>query len=483
MAEALRRLLWLFPLLGLGSVALFAILSQIPAVRHAQELPTFYNPQPVTAQSETQKALERLLAGDAHAAERLQELGGAALPEILPRLPRLSIKERREVSNALWPIAKRMQIRQTALFLPQAAERAERTDHRDARLLFWQRYYQDHDLDFRPVSVTRIARRLAERSVNLRRADLLALDTYALPFLVDQLGRVTSQEDVERIERLSKAISHASQQDFYLESNASVDQARRLATKIRAYWDDEGAKWTHFDRFETLAARLSQTAFAIWAFRTGRALLGIDSPVLFESIYDAARSSLFLLALGLVGALLVGPAIATGMQLSLFRRSTWQGKQWEPRVALSLLMALLLPGLLVHAPESSLLLGFVALATGGLFSAYLLQRELMDRLDWRSHHVLRTRAPLGRVFAVARWLSPSIPTLAPIVTAEVLVWMTCLEASSPTQGLGSLTLAAYTAGKIDWLMAICLGAGLATAAIQLVADMTLGTARWRRGES
>jgi hypothetical protein len=480
MIEALRRLLWLVPLVALGAFGLFVALSQSPRVREHQSWPLIYNPHPKSARSVAQGAIEDILAGKPGAAARLRRLGGAALPHVLPRLAALSIGDRRLVTEALIPLRHRLErVRQGPLLSPDSFRRIQPGDE---DLVYWERFYQEHDLDFRPISVARLTRRLAERSLNLRQGDLLVLDTYALPYLVSQLGRVTTSADVERIARLVPLIARATNRSYELPKGASVDEARNLTTQIRRDWDRIGPKWTQLDRFETLAARLSQTEFAVWVFRTGRALTGLDTPVLLQRITDESGVSPLLLVVAALGALLLGPALATLLSLLWITQSLTRSHR-ETRTALGIGLCLLVPGTLLHAPDNRLLSAGLTLLVSTLSSTYLLHKELKDRIDWRSRGVLASRTPRERLAAMIRWLAPSIPTFAPIFVAEIFLWMGCIELSSSLEGWGKTTALAYQRGDIEFLMAVCLSLGLLTAALQLVADASLGNARFQRGES
>src|SRR5690606_21534669 len=153
--------------------------------------------------------------------------------------------------------------------------------------------------------------------------------------------------------------------------------------------------------------------------------------------------------LGLGGALLLGPVTAAALQLWGFGRRTFRGGRLEARTALSITLALVVPGMILHAPESTGLRGLLAATAGGTVSAFLLHRELTDRMAWRSHHVLRSRRPLRRLSAVTNWLAPSIPTFAPIATAEVIVWVACLELGSGASGLTRALVLGYEAGDIE----------------------------------
>lgn len=484
MTEALRRILWLVPVLVGGAICLFFLFGSTPRFQQRLEQPLFYNPEPLSAQRAARDALADLVAGKPGAEERIQELGGAALPHVLPSLSSLHIETRRRVADALWPIAERMGIAGTTPFRAATVFREQETEiSSDDRLVFWQRYYEDHSLDFRPLAVTRLVRRLGARHLSLRQADLRLLDTYSLFALVEQLGRVNTRGDVQRVHELSSMAAHVTGRPLAIDGDASIEEARAAATAIRRLWDDRGPQWTELNRFELLAARFSQTEFAKWVARTARQMSGKDESTLLDRISAHGRKSAPRFLLILFGALVLGPAGAGVIQLLAFRQSAAVVGRWGLRALLALGLCLFVPSLLLKSPSDPIAVGFLCVIAGTLASSHVLQRELSDRIDWRTHFVLTHRSPPSRVAAVARWLAPSIPTYAPLVAAEGALWICCIEVSGGLSGVGSETLRALNEGDLPFLMLVCLGLGVATGALHVVADLTLGTAAWRKGET
>jgi hypothetical protein len=195
MADALRRVLWLFPVLGAGAVVLFFVLGSTSTVEEKLEHPLFYNESPRSAQVAAEQALLEVLAGDPRGARELEVLGGAALPVVLERMATMSVAEQRKVAGALRPIAIRIRDGQRGSFERLGAEaigKQDRFEALDRDLLFWQRYRDEHALDLRPLATSRLVRRMSERDAGRKSADLVAIDTYALPTLVEALGRVPS---------------------------------------------------------------------------------------------------------------------------------------------------------------------------------------------------------------------------------------------------------------------------------------------------
>ncbi len=475
MVESLRRLLWLVPLLTLGSGALFALLSSTLAPPPPGQF-AFFNRHPADAEGEARLALELLERDEARGSARLIELGGAGLPHVLSRLDTFSVKRQKRVAHALWPLVGRI-----GLDDPTGAP-DDGVDASDHQLIFWRQFYEEHSLDFRPLSVQRLVKRLAARDLRLRSADLLVVDSFALPALIEELGRVRTAADVERVRRLSALIAHVSGRSFDLPRPASISQARQLATDIRAFWDRENGAFSQLSKLELLGARTTQTEFSIWVRRSWRQLNGVDASSLVPRLLRGGRVSAPLFALTLLGALVLGPALAAWVQVLQMRGFGSAGRQAPIRIVLAFGLCTLVPGTLLHTSSVNWMLGLSSTLAGTLSSAYLLQRELADRIDWRTRHVLARQEGLGRVRAVVRWLGPSIPTLAPLAAAEAAIWVTCLELGAHVHGLGEETIQAVASADLPWLMLAGLSLGVVTGGMQLVCDALLGTARLRWGE-
>src|SRR5688572_13907201 len=115
MRSVLRRLLWLGPALVLVTLVTFGALSLALRLDARQGgagggVPLFFNPEPGSIERLARGAL-RSVAESEHAplAEaELVQLGGAALPFVLPALDSLSPEGRARVVRALRPVGARM---------------------------------------------------------------------------------------------------------------------------------------------------------------------------------------------------------------------------------------------------------------------------------------------------------------------------------------------------------------------------------------
>lgn len=482
MAELLRRILWLVPVLVIGALVAFLTFATTVHVKSRLSRPLLYNPSPQSAEVTARAALVLARRGDPSGRKQLSVLGGAALPVVLEELPQLSVSEQRAVTQGLMPVALRMQLPGDVGFASTSISGQSDQHDADRALLFWERYTDEHALDLRPLAASRLVKRAAQRDGQQKSADLLALDTYALPSLVGSLGRISQTEDVTRARRLARTISHATGEPFLIAEDATVEDARKVASAIRSYFDEHGAKWTQLGRSELLVARLSQTEFASWVFRSTRQLVGLDHPEMWERFSRKGRGSASLAAFCLLGLLFVGPIVAATIQVLSLRNSRWQLERRGIRTVLAFCLMMLAALLISPGGGTQLRLSFLGLITGTTFSAFVLQRELGDRMDWRTHHVLRGRPGLTKVGAIFRWLAPSVPTFTPIAVAEAALWVTCLEATSGVDGLGAGALRAYAEGDLDFLIMLCLCLGLATGLAQILADLLLGSDRKVHGE-
>lgn len=483
MTEAIRRVLWFLPVLVAGALLLFLALGNTPTVAGRLERPLFYNASPTSAQLAARQALAHLSAGDPRAKQELLELGGAALPTILDDFATMNVSERRLVAVALWPIAERMGLSEQRTWTRDSPAHRENAPSGDEQLLFWERYREEHALDLRPLSVARLVRRMSDRDDQLRSPDLMAVDTYALPTMVAMLGRIRKDADIDRVRRLLTMISHVTGKTWRLSPQATLSEAQTQATAVRRYWDEHGARFTPLNQFELLVARFSQTEFSTWVFRSSREIARIDISPLRERFLRGGRRSLPPFAFSLIGLLIVGPLVAATIQVVQLNASRFQLERLGLRIGLTAGMMTLIPLLIAQRSETTTPSWLTPLLVGAAYSTFILHRELNDKLDWRTHHVLRGRRALRRITAVAHWLAPSLPTLTPIAVAEAALWVTCLEMSTGLHGLGWETLKALREGDLYWLMAICLTLGMTTGIAQAVADLFLGDGTVRRKES
>ena len=320
--RAIRRLLRILTALALVSIAAFWGMAQVgPHTRGFakspfRDLPLFANLSPKGAGELAREAMASVAADDAgkeRAKLELTRLGGAALPHILPKLDALSPDGRARVALALTPLAEHMGV----------AEAGELAQAEEA-ILFWSRFWQDRAIDFRPPVVKRLVARIAERSLDLRREDVLHLDTYALEELIRALGEVRTLSDAQRVTRLCSVLERitTSSPRFGADqvlgdavascsSDATLASAQRTVERWQVFWIVHGSEYVPLDGARRIAAMVTETQYGKWFMlllraRGGQTLGGQPIVALIGTRFvttSVLLACLLSTALGLVAAL------------------------------------------------------------------------------------------------------------------------------------------------------------------------------------
>jgi hypothetical protein len=258
MRRAVEKLSWLVFSMALCSVVAFAALARLADAttgRHPN-VPLLVNLDPRNARDLALRAATEVARGgqeSAPAAAELVRLGGAGLPHVLGMLDALDPVARGRVSLALVPVARRMGLAEAdAIRTPEQA------------LVFWTRFWQDRSADFRGAAVRRKVQRLGERALSLRQKEVLELDTFAVPELIDALGRVDGPADVARIERLAPALRHATGVPWELPGNPGEKEAAAFASRFRRWALEHRLDYTTLDGPGRLAAVVTETRYFRW---------------------------------------------------------------------------------------------------------------------------------------------------------------------------------------------------------------------------
>jgi ABC-type dipeptide/oligopeptide/nickel transport system permease component len=312
----LRRVFWALPALVLATVVLFAFLARLPArpaargdSTHRQQLPTFINLEPRDVRTAAAQAAMRIAVddSDAQATAELVRLGGAALPYVLPLFDALPPQQRERVALALQPVALRMGLTDGRQF----------SDGSEA-LVFWSRTWAERSVDFVPTVARRAVARLASHGSRARRAELIELDTYALPWLLEAMGPVQTAQDLARAARLAEIAAHATGRAPCVLQDSSVPDANHCIALWRAWWLNAGAEYRLLSGPDRVVAMLVETRYGHWALEAVVLRLGIAAdgvPLLARLRHEGVRT------VGLAGlALLL--AYCLGVPLGLL--SAWR---------------------------------------------------------------------------------------------------------------------------------------------------------------
>jgi peptide/nickel transport system permease protein len=409
-------------------------------------LPVFFNAHPTGVRERAADAVRAIAAGGrpAVAAElSLARLGGAALPYVLPALDSLEPLSRQRVALALTPIAVRMEV----------ATGGELSDGAQA-VLFWTRFWQDRAIDFRSASVRHLTTRLAERSIALRREDLIHVDTFALPALIDGLGEVKTPSDVARVSRLNSVLSHVTDLPVVCGPDASVAHAQGVVEAWRDFWELHGSEYSVLDGPRRLAATFVETQYGKWLAAVlrggmGRTRSGQSALTLVE---QGLTTTLFLLLVGM------GGGFPLGVAWTRFERRT---SRHLTRYASAVV------GTTLAAIPCAVFVQLFASTLGGMFSAVCL--VTLTTAAWVSRHLARSTmsqsvSPLAAAFSVSAPLGATCPPF--VLSAIVLV-----ELAFRLPGLGRTAALSLASGDVNAWMAASLTLALATLLLRQGADL------------
>ena len=422
MRRAIERLTFLLLSFAAASVVTFFLLARLSDRAHAgtDAQPLLVNLSPRDARELTLAAVKRVARGGpgaAGASAELVRLGGAALPHVLPFLESLEPAARGRVALALAPIAGRMGVASdTDLDTPERA------------VVFFTRFWQDRSADFRAQAVRRKVQRLAERSLPLRRKEVVELDTFALGELLEALGRVTTPDDVRRVERLAPVLAHVTGVALGLPASPSVAAAAELVTRWHDWEFDHGPDFATLDGPGRLAAFVMQTRYFRFLASARRAVLG-DAPATAARIAEVGALGRETIPRVLV-ALVLAMGLAVGLASTLVATPA---RHTAVLLAATTVASFSLSGLAVRAGA----LGSVAvvlMVSAGLGALLLLE---LDGLPPGQSRLKRVAGRAGMLLPLA---------LAAELAAE----------ATNQRGLGALIRRAREAADVDTLMWIAL---------------------------
>lgn len=472
MRHALRRILWIVPTLLAISIPIFWVLSlsEVRAPGARADLPRFFNASPENVRDLSLQAMSRIAAGDssaASAASELVRLGGAALPHVLPALDVLPPEGRARVAMALAPVARRMGVGS-----------ADELDSPDAAVVFWNRFWQERSIDFRAQVAQRLVHRAAQHASALRREDVENLDTFALPDIIDNLGRVTTPDDVARVRRLAALAAHATGNDWRVPRGATLAQAQSVASRWQRWWDLNRGDYITFDGPRRVSAMLVETRYGHWASEAVKNRLGLltDGRPVLDVMRSQAPVTLWLVLSGLLGGYACG--VVWGVLAAAFARSRLEAAASVIAVTLvALPLALVAPWL---APPGTGMGSAVAgallmlLGAAALVSRYerVAARRTLDA------EPARTAAAFGasRVHIALRAIRGSSAAVLGLVAVDVPVLFTMafvVERALRLHGLAEVTLGAIRSHDVAWLMALALAGVVGAALLQIASDLLL----------
>jgi peptide/nickel transport system permease protein len=420
------------------------------------DLPRFLNSEPRDVGVRADQAIAHLKANDDRAvaaARALARLGGAALPHVLPALEALSPEARGRVAVALAPVAVRMGL----------ANEGELLDPATA-IPFWTHFWEDRSLDFTDTAVQRAVTRLVERGTDLRERDLLPLDTYALPAVMDAMRDEPSGVVLERLTRLAV---HFTGRGIALEADAGPTLVRRALADWREYWYVHRLDFVELDGTERMVAPIGETRYGKWVLRAATVTLIIALLAMLASYALAVPIGAYTawrrqrpIDLGVTAALFILYALPTFWLAEVLRR--------------------VFPGLASDATlgPARFVLPIVTLTLGSLATLARYQRTAM--LDVIRQDYIRTARAKGvstfRVLVVHALRNALLPTvtLAGLQLPLLIGGAFVVEEVYAVPGLGYETLRAIESHDTSWLLAMLVVCAVVTTVGIVASDIAYG---------
>ena len=489
---ALRRVLWAIPTLFATSLILFVVttlapdpplsvdgdgLTDEPARARFLDLPRFVNTHPDDVRSRAEEAARHVASADTRreaAARRLEHLGGAALPYVLPILEALPPVQRQELAVALMPVAVRME-------LPGATD----VDLPDGAVLFWTRFRDDRALDFTQAAVSRAVDRLVEHGSSLRESDLVSLDTFAL---ADLVRAMMTTDDPVALERLTRLARHAAGRGPVLTWQGAVANGidlRRVRADWKEWWFVHATDFATINAVARPFAVITETRYGKWLKRAASGELGVsatDGEPISQKLRARAPITLMVCALAMLWSLALAVPIGA---LGAWHR----GGAFDVASSVVLFVLYAIPTFAVaevleraavgHSEqEAPLALAVAALTVGSLATISRWQRTAM--LDVVRQDFIRTAKakglPAWRIALVHALRNALLPTMTlagmhlPVVFGGAIV----VEEVFGLRGVGYETLRAIETHDNAWLMAVVLASAVAITLGMVASDIACG---------
>lgn len=276
--------------------------------RHAffLDLPIMFNPQPVDVRRRVDRLVTKLGHGDERneATEELAEVGGAALPFLIPRIKGTHREMRRALLISLSGIADRCGLSEEL----EAAESPE---------AFWESFWEDFGVDYTPGRARRLARRLVRRDDALAQVELRRLHTYAYAPLMEELSDDLSVEQAQRLITLLHQIRGGG--PVIQDSDDDLAQQETIAS-WHEWWRREESSFVAFDRVQRVTAMVTETQYFKWIIRVFTLSFGVsqrDGRPIIRKLTEKLPTTLLLSLLSVL--LAYGLAIPLGIMSALKR--------------------------------------------------------------------------------------------------------------------------------------------------------------------
>jgi peptide/nickel transport system permease protein len=491
---ALRRAIWAIPTLFGVSLVVFLLTTLLPdpeaeaalvpndvasrvrldELRRARflDLPRLVNVAPRDVRTKVEECTVHFATDDEQATfceKRMAQLGGAALPHLLPHFDDIPPSVRGRIALALTPVARRMGLGDDADFADP-----------DRAALFWKRFWEDRSVDFTEPAVRRSVRRVATRESDLLEQDLRVVDTFALRELVEAM-RTT--KDAAGLHRLTQLASHVANRDAVLDEGADRARTRAVVAEWLSWWYVHETDYIALQGGEKVTASIAQTRYAKWVLGAITGQLGLstrDGIPIFDKLLARAPVTLGMALL----ALLVSAAIAVPLgALAAWRR----GHAIDHATAFIVLAVYSIPTFLVAellstfgraSAGAGFLLPVLALATVSV--SVMTQQQRASMIDVLGQDYVRAARAKGArtirvavVHALRNALVPTV-TIAGVQFPALIGAAFVVEEVFGVHGIGWETLRAIEARDAAWIVAVTLLCAVVTTTCLVASDIAYG---------
>ncbi len=273
-------------------------------------LPLFVNLSIDDARTRTERDIEQLADPKRRgpAIRSLVRTGGAGVPYLAAALPRLDGARRAAALEALDAMAPRFGVADAVAAAPD-------------RGAFWARYFAVYGSDFTQVRAARLVRRYERRDDPLAREELLRLDTFCLPALMDVIAEGPPAPADARLVALAAAV--ASRDDTF-DPAASPAVRERVLARWAEWWSRRYDLYTAFEGWRRITGALTETRYFWWLSRVVTFDFGVsirDGQPIRDKILARAPVTLLLALLALLAAYCV--AIPLGAISAMYRDSAF----------------------------------------------------------------------------------------------------------------------------------------------------------------
>jgi ABC-type dipeptide/oligopeptide/nickel transport system permease component len=487
---AIRRAIWAIPTLFGVSLVVFLITTLLPdpsasargttteqqlKLEDAQrarflDLPRFINAAPEDVRTRVDRCFAHIAANAPDTALctlRLERIGGAALPFIVPRLRELPQASREQLAAALLPMAERMGITSdTALSGPESAT------------LFWERYWEDRAIEFAAPAVRREVERLVKRGNATSEEALLAVNTFALAHIIEAMRAAPAGEAFARLTRVA---AHIANRTSVAKADDSLNQRRAVLADWQSWWYVHETDYVALKGGAKIAASVAQTRYAKWVLGAVTGQLGLssrDNVPVFDKLLSRATITITMALLAL--------ALSAALAVPLGVLSAWQsGRSTDRTIAFVLVVVYAIPTFFIAellatfgSPNDASVLPVLALATVSLSVMTQQQRASMIAA-LSQEYIVVARAKGARtlrvivVHALRNALVPTV-TLLGVQFPALLGATVVVEEVFGIRGMGWETMRAIESHDSAWVIAVTLLSAMVTTACLIASDILHG---------